>query len=214
MKDEKESLTYRNIPQVTIFVIWCISIYVVFLSGTGYFWKDLQAKFAELNQKDILLVAIMPIIVTVFSGIISSNLKAKIVFWRLKYALPGHRVFTELAVEDARIDMNLLKEKMKKIPIDPKEQNTTWFKLYKKYENKITVKNAHKNFLLTRDLATISLIFSIIGTAGLIFGKVYQTKLLAYFGIMIIHYIILSIVAQNHGKRFVCNVLAEYIADN
>jgi len=211
---KNDYLKAKNVPIVVIFIIWCISIYVVFFSGTSSFWSELQVKFAELNSKDSLVVAIMPILVVILSGLISSNLKAIIVFWRIKHALPGHRVFTKLAPVDARINIDALEHKMKTIPVDPKEQNTEWFKLYKKYENVVTVKHAQKNFLLTRDLATISLIFAVVGTIGLVFGRVLHTQLITYFALMFGHYIVLAIVAQNHGRRFVCNVVAEYVTDN
>jgi hypothetical protein len=157
---------------------------------------------------------IMPLLVIILSGIISSGFKAVVVFWRIKNALPGHRAFTKLAPGDVRIDMNVLKKKLNTLPVEPKKQNTLWFKLYKEYENAITVRHAHKNFLLTRDLATIALIFTVGGSIGLSFGHVHYVTILKYFGIMLLHYISLTIVAQNHGNRFVCNVLAKFVTDD
>lgn len=211
---KKTYLKSKNIPIIILFIIWCISIYITFLAGFDDFWNELQMKFMEFKSKEGFIVAFMPVLLIIFSGLVSSELKAKLVFWRIKNALPGHRAFSSLAPCDARIDMKRLKAKMKTIPKDPKEQNTSWHRLYKKYEEAPTVKNSHRNFLLARDLSTISLIFAFFGTVGLIFGRVNLKVLLMYFFAMVAHYIAFAVTAQNHGKRFVCNVISEYLADD
>lgn len=211
---KREYLKTKNISIIVIFIIWCISVYVTFFTGFESFWSELQTKYADLNRKEGLVVALMPILVVILSGIISSELKARFIFWRLRHALPGHRVFSKLAPQDARIDMEYLRNKIDAISDDPKTQNTFWYRLYRNYEDAPTVKHAHRNFLLARDLSTISLIFAIFGTIGLIFGSVRFQALSIYFLVMLAHYIILAVVAQNHGNRFVCNVITEYLADD
>jgi len=211
---KREYLKTKNISIIVIFIIWCISVYVTFFTGFEAFWSELQAKYTELNREEGLVVALMPILVVILSGIISSALKARLIFWRRRHALPGHRVFSKLAPKDARIDMEYLRNKIGTIPDDPKAQNTLWYRLYRKYEDGPTVKHTHRNFLLARDLSTISLIFAVFGTIGLIFGSIHFKALSIYFVVMLAHYIILSVVAQNHGNRLVCNVITEYLEDD
>lgn len=203
-----------NIPIIILFIIWCISIYLTFLAGFDDFWNELQKKFMELQNNKGLVVALMPFLTILFSGLVSSELKAKLVFWRIKNALPGHRAFSDLVPNDARINMKLLEKKMETIPIDPREQNTSWYSLYKKFEEAPIVRNSHRNFLLARDLSTISFIFSLFGTIGLIFGCLHFKVILIYLVVMVAQYAVFAIVAQNHGNRFVCNVISEYQAND
>ncbi len=132
---------------------------------------------------------------------------------RWQYALPGHRAFSDLIKKDPRIDVKKLTEKMGKLPRKPLEQNSLWYSIYKRYSNSITVKQAHKNFLLSRDLCTTAFLFTIIGSLGLYVVGQNVKWMLLYFFIMVIHYIVFVIVAQNYGNRFVCNVIAEYSTD-
>lgn len=206
-------LKTQNLPQISLFIVWCWTIYAVIFSNSDFRWSTLQTKFVNLNQQDSLVILIMPILILILSGIIKPSLKAKLTFWRWMHPLPGCRVFTELAPADYRIDMKILKEKLSGVPNEPQKQNALWYRLFKKYEEKVTVLNAHKNFLLARDLAIIALLFTIGGIAGLIIGGTEIKSLKLYFLIMCSHYVLLSIVAQNHGNRLVCNVLAEYIND-
>lgn len=70
---------------------------------------------------------------------------------------------------------------------------------------------AHKAFLLFRDVAIIALLFAVVGFVGIVAISHDVRRALGYLLLMLIQYAILCVVAQNHGKRFVCNVLAEYL---
>jgi len=206
-------LKKENSVVIGIFIIWCIAIYIAFLSyPTGVFEKAL-AIFKEQNVKNSAAAMFLPILVVVLAGFISPENKARLVFWRYKYALPGHRAFSKLAPNDPRIDMQALTEKMgDSLPHSPKQQNSKWYSLYKNYAGSITVVQSQKHFLLARDLSSISFLFAAFGPLGLLFTQSFNGALIYGF-VMVIHYIILAIVAQNHGKRFVCNVLAEFSND-
>jgi len=45
------------------------------------------------------------------------------------------------------------------LPVDPKKQNSEWFQLYREYQDELQVFYSHKAFLLTRDLASLTVIF-------------------------------------------------------
>ncbi len=102
---------------------------------------------------------------------------------------------------------------MGSLPTDPKEQNSVWYSIYKKYSNAPTVTEAHKQFLLARDLSSISFLFAVLGPWGLLLFQHKVSWLTFYFAVMMVHYLTLAIVAQNQGRRLVCNVLTEYVAD-
>jgi len=209
----KEYLKRRNAPVVFIFIVWCLAIYITFLSSPSGFWEKLISTFQECRAKDGIIIVLSPILALILTGLISSGNKARLVYWRLKNALPGHRVFSKLANKDPRIDIHNLLKKMGSLPQDPKKQNTTWYSLYKRYSKSVTVKEAHRGFLLARDLCSVSFLFTAFGPWGLLFFQHTVKWALIYFVVMILHYFVFALVAQNHGTRFVCNVIAEFTSD-
>lgn len=205
-------LKNKNAPIVVIFILWCLAIYMAFQTSTSNFWVKLPTIFRDLQIKDGIAVILSPILSLILTGIISPENKARLVFFRWRHALPGHRAFTQLIKSDSRINIDKLKQKLGTLPEDPKAQNTLWYSLYKNYSEVVTVREAHKNFLLARDLATISFVFAIVGPWGLLFSH-KVTWVLLFFFTMFAQYLILAIVARNYGNRFVCNVVTEYVED-
>ncbi len=190
-----------------------MALYITFQAVPSRFWEKLVSTFTEVQLKDGLLVALSPILALVLTGIISSKFKARLVFWRWKYPLPGHRAFSKLASTDPRVNIKILEQKLGEISMDPIEQNRLWFNIYKGQADKPTIKESHRSYLLARDLTSIAFIFAFLGFLGLIlFGHKFNWALL-YFVVMSGHYGILAVTARNLGNRFVCNVLCEYSAD-
>lgn len=212
MTPKRTHLKTANLPIVVSFIIWCLALYGVFLAGFDSFSAELQSKFHALSRKDGVIVAMMPVLVLVLSGLLSSNIKAILVFWRFKQVLPGHRAFSRLAPADPRIDLGDLKAKIGDIPRAAKDQNALWFKLYKKHETTITVTAAHRSFLLARDLAAMALLFGIAGFVGLLVGGAALATGVRFLGLMLLQFVLLAVAARNYGNRFVCNVLVENLA--
>jgi len=152
-------------------------------------------------------VLIVPLLLFVLNGFISTDIKAILSFWRFKNPLPACRAFSVYAEKDDRIDKNYLASKFGQLPTLPKEQNSLWYKIYKKHQENPVVKKSHKDFLLARDIASVSFLFFIIGSISILFLTAEPFKWL-YMFYLLIQYAIFAIVAQNHGKRFVCNALA------
>lgn len=209
----KRSLKSKNIPKLITFTVWCLALYIVFLSDTGNFWSRLVSLFKDLSVEDGVVVIMAPVLVFVLISIISSNNKARIVFWRWRYALPGHRCFTQLAPADPRIDMKALQEGLGPLPSDPRAQNAKWYELSRRYANALRVDEAHREFLLARDLCAISLVVSVVGPLSILILQANISWALLYFLVMAVHYLVLAVVAKNKGNRFVCNVLVESVID-
>ena len=162
-----------------------------------------------LNAKNGIIAALAPIISIVLNGLLSSNVKEILVFWRIKYPLPGSRVFSDLAKKDLRINLENIREKYGYLPEDHAKQNHLWYKIYKIHESKITILDSQKNYLFCRDLTGISAIFLTIFTIFTLIFVGTQVSIFYYILYLFIQFLILSIAAQNYGNRFVCNVLAE-----
>ena len=203
------SLKTQNLPTFTIFLSWCITLYILFLSSPPASLKNLSSIFSSVTSKESLLIALGPIIILVVSGVLSPDIKAILVYWRLHHALPGHRVFSLYCKNDARIDYTALEMRTGTFPTDPSDQNRLWYRLYKENIEKTTVISSHRSFLLARDLAGASALTAIILPISLFIFTKNMWNSVGLFLILAIHYIIFVLVAKNHGKRFVCNVLAE-----
>ena len=150
---------------------------------------------------------IIPLVLFIINGLISSDQKAIITFWRIKNPLPACRAFSVYAKKDDRVDFGKLESTYSPLPETAKEQNALWYKIYKSFQENSVVKKSHKDFLLGRDLTSIALLFLFVGGIAGIILITGSTKWW-YLAFALIQYFILAVVAQNHGKRFVCNVLA------
>jgi len=178
-----------------------------------YFWAIAPIiSFKNFDWQDILTgrgiwILVIPVVLFILKGLISSDQKAIITFWRFRNPLPACRAFSIYALKDNRVDFKRLETSYSPLPKTPKEQNTLWYRIYKNYQEEPVVKKSHKDFLLGRDMCAISLLFLVFGAVTGIFLMSDTTKWW-YLIFAFLQYLILVIVTQNHGKRFVCNVLA------
>ncbi|MDP3722887.1 MAG: hypothetical protein Q8R91_05245 [Candidatus Omnitrophota bacterium] len=171
-------------------------------SSIEHFWQRVSAK-------DGLATICMPLAAVVLNGFLGDLAKARLVFWRWQNPLPGCRAFSKLMGTDPRIAVKVLKTKCGRFPEDPKEQNALWYQLYKKHTESVTVIEAHRAYLLTRDMTALSAVFAVLFSIG-IFVALASLKIVALYGATLIaQYLILSTSARNYGTRFVLNVLTE-----
>jgi hypothetical protein len=207
----KIKLKKSNTAVIVIFLIWCVALFIVLCNGLQDFWGNLHDRIVTLRAKDSLFCFLTPVIVSIICGIFPASWKAVIVFGRLRNPLPGCRAFTYFAQADPRIDVARLKESLGSLPEEPKDQNSKWYQLFKLVQDELTVQEAHRAFLLNRDLTGVSLLFFVFGTIALIPAGATIGNVFIYAAVTIVECVIFSIVARNHGNRFVCNVLAEYL---
>lgn len=146
----------------------------------------------------------------VLEGFLSPDFKHKLVFWRIESPLPASRAFTQIAPKDPRIDMSRLSLVLSgNIPESPEKQNATWYQLYKRYSSKSRVFEAHRHFLLTRDLASLSFISIPVALASYTLWSVPVRSMMIHLVFLIAVLLLASVACQNYGKRFVANVLVE-----
>ena len=201
------SLKTRNLPLVTAFVVLN---YIGFAFVNRLPWQFLQevdySKGALLFKNPLIAVAThLGILILCF--VIPVNLKYMIIFWSLKNPLPGSRVFSELAVEDQRIDIKELEGRYGKLPTEPREQNALWYKIYKEKQNDKIINSSHGQWLLLREMAVLSLIFMLLLipiNLFINFGKIANI----YGIILFAQYMIIRQAAINTAERFTCNVIA------
>lgn len=154
------------------------------------------------------LTALLPIPVLILSALISSDHKAILVFWRLKHPLPGARAFSVHALADHRIDLAKLKKNVGEFPVAERDQNSKWYGLYKQVDSDPSVVDSHKNYLLFRDIAAMSLLLVPALLLVLYLGGVDSTRMLVPTAWFMGQYLVTAFAARTTGIRFVQNVLA------
>ncbi len=70
---------------------------------------------------DVLLSLALPLATLILDGIVTSEFKVVLVYWKWKNALPGHEAFTGHGKKDSRFDMKALKERHGPFSKDPAE---------------------------------------------------------------------------------------------
>lgn len=168
-----------------------------------------------VKAANLLPVGLTVVVTTVINGLLSSDMKARIVFLRWKHALPAHRAFSDAAPNDPRIDMGrLIKACGNKFPEDPIDQNSLWYRLYKSVEKKPSVEHVQRDFLLMRDYAVFAAL-AVVGF-GIAAFVVLESKQVAaiYTGLLIMQFVLVRQSASTYGERFVTTVLAEKAASS
>jgi hypothetical protein len=173
--------------------------------------NGLRAAFTD--AQNLFPVGLALVIATVLNGVVSADMKARLVFLCWHHALPGHRAFSKYAVHDPRIDPSAL-EKLhgSPLPVDPVEQNRAWYRLYKTVENDQAVRQVHRDFLLLRDYTGMCVVFiALYGAAGLY--AIPSVKIgLIYLLVLVVQYLLVRQAASNYGVRLVTTVLARRAA--
>ncbi|MCX7355152.1 MAG: hypothetical protein NTY59_10025 [Alphaproteobacteria bacterium] len=199
----------KNAVQLCIFVGANLAVFLALLVSDGFSAATVDQFWHRITAKDGFLAAIIPILAIVLCGVFSDKWKARLVFWRWRDPLPGCRVFSELLATDHRIDKTTLAEKLGEYPREADKQNALWFSLYKRHGGVNKVLEAHRIYLMTRDMASISSLFVILFPLG-VFAENFQWEVAAiYAAALLLQYVLIAISARNYGNRFVLNVLVE-----
>lgn len=197
-----------------------VKIIAFFLLAVLYSWIvetpiiDVGAAFdgaglkGLVNTKSLIFIS-LSIASLALDGLAPKHIKEKIVHRRFQNPLPGCRAFTDIAQNDSRIDMDAIEAKYGPLPTAPAEQNKTFYKISKSCQDAVGVKDAHRSYLLFRDLTFDTYVLSILATIyTAIFGVgVFKAVIVLVAGIGAAF--LLSVIATNFANRFVCNVLAQ-----
>lgn len=208
MKDTKDysskTLKGRNLAWlVATLILDCLVLLVLAFHTTI---EDLTpTRVAAIRAS---LTALLPIPALILSSLISADHKAILVFWRVKHPLPGSRAFSVHAQADHRIDLAKLKKNVGEFPVSERDQNSKWYGLYKQVDSDPSVVDSHKNYLLFRDIASMSLLLVPVLPAVLYFSGVNPTRILISAAWFLGQYLITAFAARTTGIRFVQNVLA------
>lgn len=204
MSTPNQSLKAQNVKWLWS-VVAADSLALVLIAFPDLLAPNALKDFAWLRA---LSAGIAPVVVLMLTSLLSSDAKAVLVFWRLTATLPGHRAFSVYAPKDARVNLDALRKNVGTFPEDPREQNTMWYRLYKKVDSEVTVAQAHRHYLLFRDLAAVSLLLAPLSVLLLYFAGASVASSGLALSILVVQYAATAVAARHNGIRFVTNVLA------
>jgi hypothetical protein len=204
MSSEK-NLKSEYRPSLWVFFLFNIVLLLLLFSANIFISPKLSLDIITSLRGAGIVVAY--ILVFVINGQLSSHIKAQIVFWRYKNPLPGCRAFSHHGLNDPRVNMDNLKTLHGTLPTSPREQNQLWYKIYSSHLSNAIVEKSHLDFLLARDLTSMSFLFLVFAGIPSLFISGWPWNVM-YFGSLVLVYLLMSNLARNHGKRFVANVLA------
>ena len=198
---------YRSRLQAFVALI-TVLVFAAF-SGGDVLRTVLACQWTELVDLKHVLSLALPLATLVLDGIVTSDFKAGLVYWKWRNSLPGHEAFSVHGRKDSRVDMKALEERHGPLPTDPAMQNQLWYKLSKATADLASVDEAHYAWLLARDLTNLSFALLIVnaGLAGAL--RVGGWEWIALVSTLGLLYVVMSQVAANKGIRFVTTVLAE-----
>ena len=188
------------------------------LSSALLLCAGFQLGFDRLPEVSEALIAgtasaLFSAVLIMLTNLLSHNIKHKIIFTRFVNEMPASRV-NKLCRKDSRIDYQAVEDRWPKVfdSVTPAfERNSLWYRhIYKPVKDTNEVRQAHRNFLLYRDVfSALVMIFlatwvwHVFGDPELI-GKIVSEVfwVLGIFGILSL------IAARNSGNRFVVNAVA------
>lgn len=189
---------------IDVFIISHIILIYIILFGLNF--NEIKNIFKDEFYKGTIIL-ILPILSVVLNGVLPNSIKEFLVFWRFKNRLPGYMAFSKYAKNDARIDLNILKEKHPELKNENLDENKIWYKIYKKYVEYPNVWDSQKNYLFTRDI--IGLIFLFFVLVVIVDFIIDSKNITILYALLIIEYFIIKIASYNYAVKFVINVLAE-----
>jgi hypothetical protein len=161
------------------------------------------------SATQLLPVGLATVVTTIANGLLSADMKARLVFLRWHHALPGNRAFSKYAQRDPRIDQARLARLVDKKSLpSPEAENAAWYRLYKEVHNDPSVQQVHREFLLLRDYAGLAALF-LIGFGAVALLTVHPPRILAFYCVLlVVQFIIVRHSAATYGIRLVTTVLA------
>lgn len=213
MKDYRDKeLKYLMIILILLFVVLCTPI------------KELNITDIELHKSlttifsSIVVSSILSLATFICDCLISTNLKNKMVGLFFMHRA-GETIFTRInncSVKDDRFLNSEAKTKYKEIisniPQNKTEryeyENSNWYKIYKKHQDKGQVSQSQKDYLTCRDLFIETIIFLVLYFLSFIFCSEFVVFSFKYLLLIILIAIVTNISTHVKMNRFVNTVIA------
>lgn len=200
--------------EIKMYILGIVFIYI-YISNSFKINND-TIMCANQLITTILASGVIYLFTYLSDAIISSYLKDKMIYLFGIISKPGECIFSQ--IQKNCIDDRISKEKASKIyknvyrnmPKDKKKrkkyEHLNWYSIYSMYREEKMIEISHREYLMTRDLVTVTIsIFIIYTVLSILKLTTWNYK----FAILLIILIAINIVSTNiKSKRFVYNVIA------
>ncbi|MDD4438873.1 MAG: hypothetical protein PHS04_12690 [Tissierellia bacterium] len=167
-------------------------------------WDILQGIL--FNGIGLTTVSILAILL---NGVLKTDYKNLLIFWKSKHSLPSYFVFSKLSKKDDRIDFDELSNTYAPLPEEPELQHRLWYKILKKYPDDEMILQSHRDYLMYRDLTAILFLLIVLYIVIFIIMKLAGVNILSLpIIVYMVEYFLLVISTRNKAERFVLNVIA------
>jgi uncharacterized membrane protein len=161
---------------------------------------------AEWGKAGVMVL--ITLVVTFVNRMGKDKLKLALVFWRIENALPGSSAFSEYAHKDPRVDIGGLKKAIGgEFPTDPGDQNRAWYRLYQQVRDSPSIQDAHKEYLLFRDIVWLTLPAAILCQGFLLYFRQFRLGVFHLLSCGAI-YLLMRLAAIWSAQSLVRSVLA------
>lgn len=149
------------------------------------------------------------------NGMVDSGIKDIFVFGRDKSAHPWRCVFSKLAPNDDRIDLEMLKvHESEALPVVDERQHAVWYKHSISVENNSYAMSCRRDYLFARDYAIFAIFLVPFGLIlGYLCSKGYSDITLYGYGIsIIVQCVAARWLARRHGRHYTTTIVATHFA--
>lgn len=181
-----------------------LSIYAVAATLIGPKGPDL----VKMIVQHVSAAGVAGLLILVFQDFAPPTVKSSLVFWRIRDILPGHRVFTQLAQNDPRIDGTELAAVLPLERMTGGQQNALWYRWFKEVQTDPTIMDAHRRYLALRDCTVLLALLTVLSPVlGIVEVQTWPGAF-KLAGVCGLAYLVVMIAARNAACRLVCNVVA------
>jgi hypothetical protein len=176
-------------------------------------WRLPTSEEIEALMPKVGSLSISVIVVGLINAQLGPKTKARLVFWRWHYPLPGHRAFSLFAHCDPRIDVDCLFSIVGHTPEGPAEENAAWFRLYRNLKDDAVIHSIHAAYLFFRDYCGMSFLLLLAFSPLALWLGSDKGIACTYVGALAVQFLVTRRAAKERGERLVTTVLA-YTAMN
>lgn len=190
---------------------WLVALVVADLLVMGWMTVPgitLGSTLSSIAVGRIVTGVLVPVVILLLVDVLPHDVKSALVYWRPRGILPGSEAFTKLGPDDPRTNMEALRKRIGTLPTEPKAQNQKWYELFKEVEQEPEIQDAHRHFLLYRDMAILSVPLVLLGPLAAYVLEARHHVVWVAAVIFLAQYLAAALSARWSGRRFVANVLA------
>ena len=204
--DSGKSLKDQNrwlIRSYVLLLAAAVAIGVVGFDELRAFGQDLVTGSLASIAPALVVYVLASLAAFLLLGLLPSLWRDRLAHLRWKNPLPGARAFTEIGVRDPRVDLSRLEQRFGSLPTTLEIQNQLWYRIYREHQDELSVLDAHRSYLLSRDLTVATWVMLPICVRALSHWSSVGWNVLSYAGFLALFAVVLGLCTRTYGTRFI-----------